>query len=102
VTWSADQVLRRLLPEDAEPLWRDPSGTVRVDQVPTPVSWVGRTVLEMQDQTGARVAFLTRLGSGMIPDRNTVIQEGDLVNLFMLDERSEAVHAALAAGPKED
>src|SRR5919106_4947511 len=23
VTWSADQVLRRLLPEDAEPLWRD-------------------------------------------------------------------------------
>ncbi|HKE67859.1 MAG TPA: TrkA family potassium uptake protein [Nocardioidaceae bacterium] len=102
VTWSADQVLRRLLPEDAEPLWRDPSGTVRVDQIPTPLAWVGHTVLEMQDTTGARVAFLTRLGSGMIPDRNTVIQEGDLLNLFLLDERTATVHAALAAGPREE
>ena len=102
VTWSADQVLRRLLPDDAEPLWRDPSGTVRVDQIPAPLSWVGRTVLALQDATGARVAFLTRLGSGVIPDRNTMIQEGELLNLFMLDERSAAVQAALAAGPKED
>ena len=102
VTWSADQVLRRLLPEDAEPLWRDPSGTVRVDQIPTPRPWVGHSVLALQEQTGARVAFLTRLGSGMIPDRDTVIQEGDLLNLFMLDERTAAVHAALADGPKED
>jgi trk system potassium uptake protein len=102
VTWSADQVLRRLLPEDAEPLWRDPSGTVRVDQIPAPQPWIGRTVLQMQEQTGARVGFLTRLGAGMIPDRNTVIQEGDLLNLFLLDERTDAVHAALASGPKED
>jgi trk system potassium uptake protein len=102
VTWSADQVLRRLLPQDAEPLWRDPSGTVRVDQIPAPQPWVGHTVLQMQEQTGARVGFLTRLGAGMIPDRNTVIQEGDLLNLFLLDERAAAVQAALANGPKED
>ena len=102
VTWSADQVLRRLVPDDAEPLWRDPSGTVRVDQVPAPLSWVGHTVLSLQNQTGSRVAFLTRLGTGMIPDRNTVIQEGDLLNLFMLDERTTSVHATLATGPKED
>jgi trk system potassium uptake protein len=102
VTWSADQVLRRLLPQDAEPLWRDPSGTVRVDQIPAPRPWIGRTVLDMQEQTGARVGFLTRLGSGMIPNRNTVIQDGDLLNLFLLDERTASVHAALADGPKED
>jgi trk system potassium uptake protein TrkA len=102
VTWSADQVLRRLVPEDAEPLWRDPSGTVRVDQIPAPVPWVGHTVLDLQNHTGSRVAFLTRLGSGMIPDRDTVIQEGDLLNLFLLEERTATVHAALADGPKED
>ena len=102
VRWTADQVLRRLLPDDAEPLWRDPSGTVRVDQIPAPLAWVGQTVVALQDATGARVAFLTRLGSGIIPDHNTMIQEGDLLNLFMLDERSAAVQAALADGPKED
>src|SRR6476469_209565 len=34
VKWTADQVLRRLLPAGAEPDFRDPSGTIRVDQVP--------------------------------------------------------------------
>ena len=29
VRWTADQMLRRLLPHGAEPEWRDPSGTIR-------------------------------------------------------------------------
>src|SRR3712207_9289413 len=30
VRWTADQVLRRLLPAGSEPHWRDPSGAVRL------------------------------------------------------------------------
>lgn len=101
VTWAADRVLRRLLPLAEEPLWRDPSGTVRVDEVAAPEAWVGHTVLEMQDGTGARVAFFTRLGAGLIPTRTTVIQEGDLLNLFMLEAQSEDVHDKLDSGPGE-
>ena len=41
VKWTADQVLRRLLPAGAEPDFRDPSGTIRLDQVPVPEVWVG-------------------------------------------------------------
>ena len=41
VKWTADQVLRRILPAGAEPDFRDPSGTIRVDQVPVPAAWVG-------------------------------------------------------------
>jgi trk system potassium uptake protein TrkA len=102
VTWAADRVLRRILPAAAEPLWRDPSGTVRVDEIPAPSSWVGSTVLRLQDATGARVAFITRLGSGMIPDRTTVIQDGDVLNLFLLEEQSESVADSLAGGPVEE
>jgi trk system potassium uptake protein len=101
VTWAADRVLRRLLPEGAEPLWRDPSGTVRVDEIPAPDSWVGSTVLQLQDHTGARVAFMTRLGTGLIPDRGTVIQEGDLLNLFMLEDDTAHVTERLSTGPEE-
>ncbi len=101
VTWAADRVLRRLLPEGAEPLWRDPSGTVRVDEIPAPDSWVGSTVLQLQDRTGARVAFMTRLGSGLIPSRDTVVQEGDLLNLFMLEDDTAHVTERLSAGPEE-
>ncbi len=101
VTWAADRVLRRLLPEGAEPLWRDPSGSVRVDEIPAPDSWVGSTVLQLQDRTGARVAFMTRLGSGLIPSRDTVVQEGDLLNLFMLEDDTAHVTERLSAGPEE-
>ncbi|MBA2699586.1 MAG: TrkA family potassium uptake protein [Nocardioidaceae bacterium] len=101
VTWAADQVVRRILPRDSEPLWRDPSGTVRADQIAAPPAWIGHTVLAMQERTGARVAFITRLGSGMIPSRETVIQDGDLINLFLLEEQEEAVTVALASGPEE-
>src|SRR3978361_187272 len=41
VKWTADQVLRRILPAGAEPDFRDPSGTIRVDQVLVPGTWVG-------------------------------------------------------------
>ncbi len=101
VTWAADRVLRRLLPEGAEPLWRDPSGTVRVDEIPAPDSWVGSTVQQLQDHTGARVAFMTRLGSGLIPSRDTVVQDGDLLNLFMLEDDTAHVTERLSAGPEE-
>jgi trk system potassium uptake protein TrkA len=102
VTWAADQVLRRLLPTESEPLYRDPSGTVRADQMLAPTAWVGRTIMELQDATRARVAFMTRLGTGMIPDRTTIIQEGDLLNLFMLETQFDEVHAAFSAGPEGD
>ena len=42
VKWTADQVLRRLLPAGAEPDFRDPSGTIRVDHVPVTERWVGQ------------------------------------------------------------
>src|SRR5512139_1436326 len=41
VKWTADQVLRRLLPAGAEPDYRDPSGTIRLDQVPATEPWIG-------------------------------------------------------------
>ena len=102
VTWAADRVLRRILPAQAEPLWRDPSGTVRVDEIPAPSHWVGSAVRQLQDTTGARVAFITRLGSGIIPTPTTIVQEGDLLNLFLLEEESDSVAERLRRGPVEE
>ncbi len=101
VTWAADRVLRRLLPEGEEPLWRDPSGTVRVDEVAAPDRWVGSTVDRLQDRTGARVAYVTRLGSGLIPTSDTVIQAGDLLNTFRLEAETSAVSDLMLDGPGE-
>ena len=89
VKWTADQVLRRLLPVGAEPDFRDPSGTIRVDQVPAPTS-VGRSPhRRLPDRSRkSRIAWIDRLGEGMLPTRDSVIQEGDLLHLVMREENA--------------
>src|SRR5688500_8997953 len=81
VRWTANQMLRRLLPEGAEPLWRDPSGTVRLAEVHMDDGWVGHRVHRLEEAAGVKVAFLTRLGEGLLPTQDTVLQEGDLVHV---------------------
>ena len=44
VKWTADQIMRRILPAGAEPDFRDPSGKIRVDHVIVPERWVGSRV----------------------------------------------------------
>jgi trk system potassium uptake protein len=95
VRWTADQIIRRLLPHGAEPEWRDPSGTVRLAEVHVDSSWVGERVSRLEASSGARIAFLTRFGEGLLPDHDTVLQDGDLVHVIMRDADADAVEAAL-------
>ena len=101
VKWTADQVLRRLLPAGAEPDFRDPSGTIRLDQIPVTAAWVGQRTEQLEEQTGARIAWIDRLGEGMLPREDTVIQEGDLLHLVMREENAARAYDVLDRGPEE-
>src|SRR4051795_6231187 len=76
VRWTADQMLRRLLPEGSEPEWRDASGMIRIEVVEVPESWVGTKVRRLEE-AGAKVAFLTRLGEAMMAGQDLVMQDSD-------------------------
>lgn len=102
VPWAADQVLRRLVPAGSEPAWRDESGDVRLDTVYAPFSWIGHRIADLEAAARVRVAYLRRLGAGVIAQPDTVIQEGDYLSLFMLETTAESSHAALDAGPEAD
>jgi trk system potassium uptake protein TrkA len=101
VRWTADQMLRRLLPSGAQALWRDPTGGVQLAEVHTSPAWVGSRVSRLQEETGARVAFLTRMGEPMLPTSDTVLQEGDLVHVMMRRDEVARVEQAFANGPEE-
>ena len=101
VRWTADQVLRRLLPAGSEPQWRDPSGSVRLMEVHVHRAWVGHTIEQIESATGAKVPFVFRLGSGIVPKRGSVFQDGDLLYAAVADARLAEVESILAAPPKE-
>ncbi|GAA3686987.1 potassium channel family protein [Yimella lutea] len=96
VKWTADQVMRRLVPAGAVPVHTDVSGAVTLAEIPTDPSWVGTALVKLEAITGARVAYLTRLGEGMLPVKNTVLQDGDLLQMLVRTDRLAALEQLLA------
>ena len=99
VRWTADQVIRRLLPEGSAEEWRDPSGAVVLAEVAFSPAWVGHRVSRLEAESGARVALITRLGEGTLPHADSVVQEGDLMHVCMTAKSVDVVTAVFAAGP---
>ena len=102
VKWTADQVLRRLLPAGAEPNYRDPSGTIRLDQIPVPAPWIGEKSVDFAVQSGGRIAWIDRLGEGMLPDKDTVLQEGDILHIVMREVAADHAWKVIQSGPQAE
>ena len=62
--------------------------------------WYGRPILLIDALTPARVAFITRLGEGLIPDDHTVLQQGDLIHVMVSDADIARTEEILASSPE--
>jgi trk/ktr system potassium uptake protein len=54
----------------------------------------------MEEATGARIPFVFRMGSGMVPKRGSVFQDGDLVYAAVADAKLASVEAILGSPPR--
>ena len=101
VLWTTDQIMRRILPSGAKSQWQDASGRVQLVESSLHSGWFGNQVISIEKLTKARVAFVTRLGEGLIPDEHSVLQEGDVVHLLVTEDELKNVDAALKNPPGE-
>ena len=101
VIWATDQILRRLVPEGSRSEWRDASGAIQLCEMHPHKDWFGSPIAVLEETTGTRVAFITRLGEGLIPDIHTVLQEGDLIHVTVRDEDIAKVEEILARSPED-
>lgn len=102
VRWTSDQVLRRMLPMGTTDEYRDASGRIQLAQVDVHPGWVGRPLRALEDASGARVAYVTRYGDGVLPAAGSVLQENDTVHLLLKVDDAPAVERVLTAPPKAD
>jgi trk system potassium uptake protein len=91
VRWTADRMMRHLVPLPNHELWRDPTSTLSIIEVPIHQDWIGRGVFELETTTGARVAYIMRFGIGTLPTSSMTLQEGDQVFMLVTDDMVDSV-----------
>jgi trk system potassium uptake protein TrkA len=101
VRWTADEMLRRLIPEGTHSIWSDPSGHVVLAEITYHEQWAGHSVRKVQELSGARVAFVTRYGDAMLVDDSTALQDGDLLHMLVARDAVHRVTEVLARQPEE-
>ncbi|MGA7687746.1 MAG: TrkA family potassium uptake protein [Jiangellales bacterium] len=101
VGWTADQLIRRLVPQGSATHWTDPSGEVRLAEIDLDPGWRGRTVRQLERASGGRMALLTRLGSGVVPMSETVVQDGDVVHMVLPVQTAADVVDTLGNPPED-
>jgi trk system potassium uptake protein TrkA len=101
VLWATDQILRKLAPEGSRSEWRDQTATIELCEVVLHNDWYGKPASMIDETTQARVAFITRIGEGLIPTAHTVIQEGDLIHVMVAETDRAKTDAILAQSPDQ-
>jgi trk system potassium uptake protein TrkA len=100
VRWTADRMVRHLVPDGHQEIWRDPTSSVAIVELPLHPGWISRPVKVLEEATGARVAYVMRFGLGTLPTPSTVLQDGDQVFALVTDEMTAGVTKVAAAPPE--
>ena len=86
VKWTSERILRRILPDISSVEWTDPSSNVVLIEREFPNSLVGKKATEIL-LASACISAIRRLGTAVIPDEKTIVQQGD-VGYFMVEINS--------------
>ena len=98
VTWTIDQVRRRLLPEHDAGDWADPSGRLTLVDRSLPDAWAGRRLVELEDPGRLSLVAVTRAGVPRLDARDLIGQEGDVLHVAVMTEARPELDAILVEG----
>lgn len=86
VSWTVDQVLRRLLPQDAVAAWTDPTGEVSMVEHLLPDACCGRGLADLTEGDRFRPVMVTRGGKARLVTANMAGQEGDVITFVVRND----------------
>ena len=100
VTWTIDQVLRRLLPAAVVGEWTDPSGHLVLVERVLPESWAGKALRDVGIPGRVNLIAVTRGGVPRLDVADLVGQEADVLHLAKGVERGRRRLRAPARGDR--
>jgi trk system potassium uptake protein TrkA len=102
VTWTMDQVRRRLVDGDATPDWTDPTATLSLVERVLPASWAGRSLGDLESEGRVRLVALSRAGAARLATPSDVGQEGDVLHLMVHVDAERELDSLLGAAQAEE
>ena len=96
VTWTTDQVMRRLFPEQSVTEWTDPTGDISVIERQLSEGWAGRSLHPLNEGESFRVVSVTRGGEAKLAGADVVGQEGDVLHLAVRKDKIDELESRLA------
>ncbi|MHB8438260.1 MAG: potassium channel family protein [Acidimicrobiales bacterium] len=96
VTWTIEQVMRRLIPESVVGEWSDASGRLVMVERLLPEHWAGRRLKDVGLKGRASLVAITRGGEPRLDIGDIVGQEGDVMHLAVLVEAVDELERRIA------
>ncbi len=97
VSWTTDQVLRRLIPGAHPADWSDATGSISLVERDLPPAWAGRSLTELAEAGRFNLVAVTRGGSARIAESTLIGQQGDVLHLMVDATSLDALQSKLEA-----
>jgi len=98
VTWTIDQVLRRLLPETVTGEWTDATGQLVLVEHQLPEAWAGKRLYDLGLEGRANLVAVTRGGVPRLDVAAMVGQEGDVLHVAVMKDAMADLERRIATG----
>jgi trk system potassium uptake protein len=99
VSWTIDQVRRRVVPNAVESEWTDSTGTLSLVERDLPARWAGKRLADLSVPGEVTVVAVTRAGVVRLDLGDLVGQDGDVVHLMVTDSALDKFNARLRGTP---
>ena len=101
VSWTIDQVRRRLVPGEVESEWTDSTGTLSLVERELPERWAGKRLADVSVPGDMTVVSVTRAGVARLDFADLVGQDGDVLHIMVTDQALVRMNARLARTAEE-
>ena len=101
VSWTTDQVMRRLLPSEHHSEWQDATGTVALVELAIPPSLAGTKLAALNSPGKWWLTTVTRLGAATVTTDTLVLQEGDIAHFVVEVAAIPELRARMESGRGE-
>ncbi len=99
VSWTTDQMMRRLLPSATPHEWIDPSGSVCLVERKIPNTMVGKKLAELNVAGQYWLTSVARFGAAAIATKDTVGQDNDVLYFVVAHDAVAALDTQLNEVP---